>query len=100
LPAVQIMYRGFARLRFSSAALDRLHRDLSLPTDNSPKDDTPVLEPKQEIRLRGIRYAYPSSPDKPVLDGIDLTIPANTSLGIAGKSGGGKSTLMDILLGL
>ncbi|MCX7556240.1 ABC transporter ATP-binding protein [Xanthomonadaceae bacterium JHOS43] len=100
LPAVQIMYRGFARLRFSSAALDSLHRDLSLPTDNSPKDDTPVLEPKQEIRLRGIRYAYPSSPDKPVLDGVDLTIPANTSLGIAGKSGGGKSTLMDILLGL
>lgn len=100
LPAVQIMYRGFARLRFSSAALDSLHRDLSLPTDNSPKDDTPALEPKRDIRLRGIRYAYPSSPDKPVLDGVDLTIPANTSLGIAGKSGSGKSTLMDILLGL
>jgi ABC-type bacteriocin/lantibiotic exporter with double-glycine peptidase domain len=35
-----------------------------------------------------------------VLDGTELVIPANTSLGIAGRSGAGKSTLMDILLGL
>ena len=100
LPAVQIMYRGFARLRFSAAALDNLHRDLALPAQDIAHDAATPLRPQHEIRLSAIRYAYPSSPDKPVLDGFDLTIPANTSIGIAGKSGSGKSTLMDILLGL
>lgn len=99
LPAAQIMYRGFARLKFSTALLDNIHRDLSLVTAESLAGNS-MLAPKREIRLQGIRYAYPSKPGKPVLDGLDLIIPTNSSFGIAGPSGAGKSTLMDILLGL
>lgn len=99
LPSAQIMYRGFARLRFASAALDNLARDLALPQP-SPPPPMPPLVPQREIRLQGIRYAYPSTPDKPVLENFDLVIPAGTSLGIVGRSGAGKSTLMDILLGI
>jgi ABC-type multidrug transport system fused ATPase/permease subunit len=47
-----------------------------------------------------VHYAYPSRPDKPVFAGLELCIPANTSVGIAGPSGAGKSTVMDLLLGL
>ncbi|WP_051237194.1 ABC transporter ATP-binding protein [Ottowia thiooxydans] len=100
LPAVQIMYRGLARLRFSSATLDNIHEDLSLPQPPVADQHSHAIAPLQEIRLQGILYAYPSAPDKPVLEGFDLVIPANTSVGIAGRSGAGKSTLMDILLGL
>jgi ABC-type bacteriocin/lantibiotic exporter with double-glycine peptidase domain len=99
LPAAQVMYRGFAKLKFSSASLQAIHRDLILPEEQTPAADSP-LEPRKEIRLQGIRYAYPAAPDKPVFDGFDLTIPAHTSIGIVGKSGSGKSTLMDLLLGL
>ena len=99
LPAAQIMYRGFARLRYSSAALDVIHGDLAMPEEPLPQGGT-LLVPRQAIRLSGIRYAYPSAPDKPVLEDLDLVIPANTCLGIVGASGSGKSTLMDILLGL
>lgn len=99
LPAVQIIYRGLARLRYSNASLDVIHRDLAMREEARPQGDC-VLAPQQEIRLSDIRYAYPSAPDKPVLDGLNLVIPANTSLGISGVSGSGKSTLMDILLGL
>lgn len=99
LPAAQIVYRGFAKLKFSSPALDAIHRDLLLP-EAPPSPARGVLVPKREIRLAGIRFAYPSTPDKPVLDGFNLAIPANTSLGIAGRSGAGKSTVMDLLLGL
>lgn len=99
LPAAQIMYRGFAKLKFSSAALQAIHCDLILPEEQTPAAGSP-LELRKEIRLQGIRYAYPAAPDKPVLDGFDLTIPAHTSIGIIGKSGTGKSTLMDLLLGL
>ena len=100
LPAAQIMYRGFARLKFASATLDSLHRDMSLPLPAAAPANQPPIVPRQEIRLSGIRYAYPSTPGKPVLDGFDLIIPVNTSVGIQGPSGAGKSTVMDILLGL
>lgn len=100
LPAAQIMYRGFARLKFASATLDSLHRDMSLPLPAAAPAPQPAIVPRQEIRLSGIRYAYPATPGKPVLDGFDLLIPANTSMGIKGPSGAGKSTIMDILLGL
>ncbi|MDR0379598.1 MAG: ABC transporter ATP-binding protein/permease [Candidatus Accumulibacter sp.] len=99
LPAAQIMYRGFAKLKFSSAALTSIAHDLTLP-DEPLSASVDILAPRREIRLERIRYAYPSAPDKPVLDDFSLVIEANTSVGIAGKSGSGKSTLMSILLGL
>lgn len=99
LPSAQIMYRGFAQLKFSSAALETIHQHLSLPTQTSKPARQP-LTPKQEIRMQGICFAYPTAPDKNVLQDFDLHIPANTSVGIVGKSGAGKSTVMDLLLGL
>lgn len=99
LPAAQIMYRGFAKLKFSSAALDTIHHDLTLPQD-MPPTTSDTLVPHREIRLDNVRYTYPSTPDKPVLDHFDLVIPVGTSVGIVGRTGAGKSTLMDILLGL
>jgi ABC-type multidrug transport system fused ATPase/permease subunit len=99
LPAAQIMYRGFARLKFSTATLQSLTNDLALPSEHSVPFSL-ILTPKREIRLEQIRYAYPSAPNAPVLHDLSLTIDVNTSLGIIGKSGAGKSTIMDILLGL
>lgn len=101
LPAAQVMYRGVARLKFSTAVLEHLHGDMALPAPPLPAPTTqPPLPLQHAIRLEGICYAYPSAPEKMVLRDFSLTIPANTSLGIAGASGAGKSTLMDVLLGL
>lgn len=99
LPSAQIMYRGLAQLKFSSASLDVLYQGLSLLSQNRKADIKP-LPLRHEIRLENIHYAYPSTPDKKVFNGLNLTIKVNTSLGIKGTSGTGKSTLMDILLGL
>lgn len=99
LPAAQIMYRSFAKLRFSAPALDAIHRDLALPGEVHPASGIAIV-PKREIRLESIRFAYPGTLEKPVLEDFNLVIPANTTVGIAGKSGAGKSTLMDLLLGL
>ncbi|BFI96758.1 MAG: ABC transporter ATP-binding protein [Rhodanobacter sp.] len=99
LPSAQIMYRGFAKLRFASSTLNSVGRDLQLPEEPENMSDT-AMSLRWEIRLHGIRYAYPSTPEKNILDGLDLTISANSSVGIVGKTGAGKSTLMDILLGL
>ncbi len=99
LPSAQIMYRGFAQLKFSFAAFDVIHRDLNLAVE-TPSEKTVQLPLKKNIKLENIHYAYPSTPDKKVFNGLNLTITANTSVGIKGKSGAGKSTLMDLLLGL
>jgi ABC-type multidrug transport system fused ATPase/permease subunit len=41
--------------------------------------------PAREIRFRGVTFAYPGG--APVLEGLDLTIPAGSSLAIVGKNG-------------
>jgi len=52
--------------------------------------------PAREIRFRNIRFGYPPS-GSPVLDGLDLVIPAGSSLAIVGQNGAGKTTLAKLL---
>lgn len=68
--------------------------DLSFATDEEEK-----LPVQQSIELRDITYAYPNT-DKLIFDHADMTIPVGASVGIVGTSGAGKSTVVDILLGL
>jgi ABC-type multidrug transport system fused ATPase/permease subunit len=51
--------------------------------------------PAREVRLRNLTFAYPGG--APVLDGLDLVIPAGTSLAIVGQNGAGKTTLAKLL---
>jgi ABC-type multidrug transport system fused ATPase/permease subunit len=52
--------------------------------------------PAHEIRFQGVRFTYESSA-APVLDGLDLTISAGSSLAIVGQNGAGKTTLAKLL---
>lgn len=99
LPAAQITYRGFARLRFGAPALAHIHQDLQLP--NHPKMTvTEAWIPQRYIKLDAISYSYPDSEDRLVINNLNLNIPVNHTIGIIGPSGSGKSTLLDIILGL
>lgn len=62
-------------------------------------DDGEKLPLTDCIRLRGVTYAYPNT-DKLIFDHADMDIPVGASVGIVGTSGAGKSTIVDILLGL
>lgn len=53
--------------------------------------------PRREIRFRDVTFAYPASPDRPVLRGLSLDIPAGSSLAIVGQNGAGKTTLAKLL---
>ncbi|HEV2070212.1 MAG TPA: ATP-binding cassette domain-containing protein [Acidimicrobiales bacterium] len=54
--------------------------------------------PSREIRFSGVRFSYSS--DEPVLEGLDLAIPAGLSLAVVGMNGAGKTTLVKLLAGL
>lgn len=102
-PAVQQIYMSLSYLRYTSEALNVVHRDTvetgaNLETRPFPKADAP-LGVRQEIRLQDIHYTYPQA-EKPVLQGLSLTVPARTTVGIVGGTGAGKTTSVDIILGL
>ena len=52
--------------------------------------------PARELAIRGVSFRYPGS-DRPVFAGLDLTVPAGTSLAIVGQNGAGKTTLAKLL---
>ena len=68
--------------------------DMSFATDEEEK-----LEISKVIEMKDITYAYPNT-DKLIFDHANISIPIGSAVGIVGTSGAGKSTVVDILLGL
>jgi len=99
MPALQQIYGAVTQLRFAAPALDALHADLiSLqPAHPSPSHDAIVL--KQAITLNQIQYSYPNAP-QPALKNLSLTIAAKSTVGLVGATGSGKTTTVDLILGL
>lgn len=59
----------------------------------------PARRTPPRLEFRDVRFAYPKRPDRPVLAGLDLDVPAGTSLALVGLNGAGKSTLVHLLCG-
>ena len=101
LPALQQIYTSAAMLRGNVAALDSIKEDLeaSKDADRRIEPDQQKLLPKESIALRDVVFRYPGK-DEPALNGLSLTLPVNRVIGLVGASGSGKSTAIDVLLGL
>jgi ATP-binding cassette, subfamily B, bacterial PglK len=100
MPALQATYNAVTQLRFAGPSIDALYQDLmSLQPDNSdqPKDDAMSLN--QSIKLNHIKYCYPNAP-QPVLKDFSITIPARNMVGLVGATSSGKTTTVDLILGL
>lgn len=63
------------------------------------KDNIEKMEIKEKIELKDITYKYPNT-NVYIFDHADMEIPIGKSIGIVGSSGSGKTTVVDILLGL
>lgn len=69
------------------------------PQAYSSKKTVTKLPVKKEITLQDITYKYPNS-EALIFDHADMTIPVGSAVGIVGTTGAGKTTVVDILLGL
>ena len=99
MPAVQQIYSSATIIVYAGPSLQKLYDDLkSLKTYNT-KQSGSVLGLKESINLKNISYVYPNS-SRTALKNINLHIPAKSTVGLVGATGSGKTTTVDIILGL
>lgn len=102
IPAVQNMFKALTKLRYGAATADRLYDEFVSTTNgisNIRAISAERMEFRQSVAFKDISFSYPGA-DHPVIERMSLTIKANSLIGFAGKTGSGKTTLVDILLGL
>ncbi|MDX3644851.1 ABC transporter ATP-binding protein [Streptomyces sp. MB09-02B] len=101
-PTVSLLSTG-VQIQASLALFQRIFEYLDLPIDiTEPEHPVHLDRIKGELRFENVEFRYdsdgPGSPggegkSRPILDGIDLTVPAGGSLAVVGPTGAGKSTL-------
>lgn len=99
LPALQQVYFSMAQLRFISPALDKLHNDLKNLQEPNFQNNPGLIKFEKKITLNNVNYIYPNS-SRLILKDINLDIEANSTVGFVGSTGSGKTTIVDIILGL
>ena len=101
IPSVNRIVAYIGRVQYGSAAVDALYEDFrQFPDvlDEPVRDREPGLTFADRFVLSGVGFSY--GPQLPALQAIDLTVLRGQSVGIVGPTGAGKSTLIDVILGL
>ena len=99
MPALQKIYLSLTTLRFVGPALDSLHNDLKNLKPIIQSETKDLIKLDKNISLKNIHYSYPNAA-RTTLKNINLIIPANKTIGLVGATGSGKTTTVDIILGL
>lgn len=99
LPQVQIIYQNFSQI----VAFKRLYLDVIkfLSKENflsHNSEDSKKLIFKNKIKLENVTFGY--EPNKNILENVNIEISKNSTIGILGKTGSGKTTLIDLISGL
>jgi ATP-binding cassette subfamily B protein len=102
IPAMFLPIRSLAEnalmIQQAIPALQRIYEYFDLP-EEQPEGLPSVGKVKGDLEMENIHFTYPGA-EEPVLRGVSLSVKAGQHIGIVGASGGGKSTLIQILLGL
>ena len=98
MPALQTIYSGVTSVRYAMPAFNLIANDLSKRT-NTNKINNNSLSFSKDLEVKNLCYGYHASKNL-IVNKLDLSIKKNTTIAIVGTTGSGKTTLMDLLLGL
>lgn len=104
LPALQKVYHSLSSIRSGIPALDKIYGDYttmkslvsSRPVPTDAKLRMPLLD---KLELKEIVFSYPAS-ERVALQKVSMEFKANSTIGIVGGTGAGKTTVVDLVLGL
>jgi ABC-type multidrug transport system fused ATPase/permease subunit len=100
MPSIQSVFRGIASLNYFTSSVDTLKEHFRMPIYlPAPEKGETKLRLREGIRLIDISFRYATASEA-LFQNINMTIPAHSTIGIAGRTGSGKSTLVDIIIGL
>lgn len=99
MPALQQVYLSYTQLKFVGPALESLRDILEVPVVSIDEKTSFTLPITGCVEYKDVWFQYAGS-DMPALKDINLTIPLNQSVGIVGATGSGKTTVVDLLIGL
>jgi ABC-type bacteriocin/lantibiotic exporter with double-glycine peptidase domain len=101
LPAVQGIFRCATKLRYGASAAERIVSEFAVVASSPPigRKRSSRLRFEKGILVDKVVFTYPET-DRPVVDDLSLSIGANSLVGLAGRTGSGKTTIADIILGL
>lgn len=99
IPSIQKVYNAINSLKFADTAITNLYLDLKNLNTSEINVDQKILQFNKSITLNNISYCYPNSSRFSLKD-VKITIPVRKTIGIIGATGSGKTTIVDIILGL
>jgi ATP-binding cassette subfamily C protein len=107
MPALQQAFTGIASARFNMAALDAIHVGLEKQLSEcvhtngrtTANQQESVMPLNKRLVLNRVSFTYPGAKEA-AIQNLSLEIPAHTTVGFVGKTGSGKTTTVDLILGL
>jgi ABC-type multidrug transport system fused ATPase/permease subunit len=106
MPALQLVFSSLTSIKAMAGSLDILHNDLcNLKLINHPlvknkqQNNYLTIKLTDKLKLDNLTFAYPNT-NNATLKNLTLSIPANSIIGFVGTTGSGKTTTVDLILGL
>ena len=98
-PSLQKLVSSLNSVRYSAAAVDEVFDDLKLIEETEAPADDDELRFEDELRLDRVSFTYESG-HRPAIEDVELSIRPGEVIGICGPTGGGKTTLTDLITGI
>ena len=102
MPAIQVIYASIIALTFVKPSLNKLFNELKnfeALEKNQKNHDQELLSLDEVISLKNVSFSYPNA-SKTAVKNVSLSIKAKSTVGFIGATGSGKTTIIDIILGL
>jgi ABC-type bacteriocin/lantibiotic exporter with double-glycine peptidase domain len=101
IPALKVILKALTSLRFNLALIDLLFEELNSYEKyiSINRDKIEPLPFGDKLEFKNVTFYYPGTRE-PIICNLNLCIKANTSVAFVGETGAGKTTIVDIILGL